>query len=68
MKDADSDFNPGFRFDAAGFESQPAWEFSGALAEARKEQANNKHATTIDHKIHKRLETKRGRAETASKV
>ena len=39
---------------------------TGALEQARKDQTVFKGATSIDHKIQKRLETKQGRAAPAA--
>ncbi|GAX73223.1 hypothetical protein CEUSTIGMA_g676.t1 [Chlamydomonas eustigma] len=52
----ESDFNPNFKFDTSSFEPiQSAWEFSGALEEAKKAQTNS-NATSIDQKIQQRLQ------------
>ncbi|GFH27761.1 DEAD-box ATP-dependent RNA helicase, partial [Haematococcus lacustris] len=61
----DSDFNAGFKFDVGGDQPlvQAAWEFSGALKQAKDELLKNKHkTTTIDEKIRSRVDAKKSAA------
>ncbi|GIL56983.1 hypothetical protein Vafri_12245 [Volvox africanus] len=59
------DFNPDFKFDFSdgAAAAQPAWEFSGAILQARLN--GPVHGTSIDHKIAQRLQHQQGAGHKA---